>query len=242
VLTKCKAIVVKTINYSETSVVLKCYTDLFGIQSYMVNGVRSKKGSIKPSQLMPLTLLEIEAYHQQNKNLQRIKELKCVPQLHSLHFDIVKSSVGIFMAEVMHKCIQEENHADHAMFTFLHSTIQLLDLQPQSVANFPVFFLLHLSKYLGFKPKGQYTEATNGFDFREGVFEQYYSQNPYQLSPELSLIISELLHHAIEEVINIKMDQTSRSVLLNSLIEYFQTHVEGFYEVNSHKILSEVLA
>src|SRR6478735_6229471 len=111
-LVKCKAIVVKTVDYSETSVVLKCFTDTYGIQSYMVNGVRSAKGSIKPSHLMPLSLLELELYYQQNKSLHRIKELKCVPPLKTIHFDMIKSAVGMFMAEVIHKTVRDENHND----------------------------------------------------------------------------------------------------------------------------------
>jgi len=242
VLSKCKAIVIKTINYSESSVVLKCFTDLYGIQSYLINGVRSKKGVIRPSQLMPLTLLEIEAYHQQNKNLQRIKELKCTPQLNSVHFDVHKSAIGIFVAEIMYKSIKEENHADLAMFTFLHSSIQLLDLQVDKLANYPVFFLLQLSRYLGFQPKGTFDDSTNGFDFREGIFESYSSRNPFQLSPDLSQQLAYLLNSNASNFQEMTIQYEDRLQLLNCIIEYYQTHVDGFYEINSHKILAEVLS
>ena len=75
-LTKTNAIVIKTINYSENSIILKCFTDQYGLQSYLINGVKNQKGAIKPSHLLVLNLLELEVYHQLNKNLQRIKELK----------------------------------------------------------------------------------------------------------------------------------------------------------------------
>jgi DNA repair protein RecO (recombination protein O) len=241
-LIKCKAIVIHTVNYSESSVVLKCFTDLHGVQSYMVNGVRSKKGSIKPSQLMPLSLLELEVYHQPQKNLQRIKELKCSPQLKTIHFDLVKSTIGIFVAELIHKTVKEDNHTDIPLFTFLYNSIQILDLQDDKVSNFPLFFLLQLSKYLGFYPKGNYTQTTNGFDFREGVFELYNEQNTFQLSPKLSECISRLLLCDATHFQEITLTQLQRSTLLEVMIDYYKQHVSGFLELKSPKILSEILA
>lgn len=241
-LSKCQAIVINTVNYSETSVVLKCFTDLYGIQSYMVNGVRSKKGAIRPSQLMPLTLLEIEAYHQQDKNLQRIKELKCTPALRSIHFDVFKSAVAIFMAEIIYKSIKEENHVDMPLFTFLHSSIQLLDLHTEKLSNYPIYFLLQLSRYLGFQPKGKFSPTTNGFDFKEGIFEAYHSQNPYQLEPISSELLSSIIESNASNFHSTTIAPEIRPQLLNCLIEYYQTHVDGFREINSHKILTAVLA
>jgi DNA repair protein RecO (recombination protein O) len=241
-LIKCKAIVIRTIDYSETSVVLKCYTDEYGVQSYIVNGVRSKKGSIKPSHLLPLSLLELEAYHQQNKNLQRIKELKCLPQLKTVHFDMVKSAVGMFIAEVMNKTLREENHSDLPLFSYLYNTIQVLDLETERVSNFPVYFLLQLTRYLGFHPKGIYAEHTNGFDTKEGMFEAYDPRNPFQLNPELSACLSELLQCSAGEFSKISVNYEQRTLLLEHIIDYYREHVSGFTDMKSHKVLAEVLA
>lgn len=240
-LIKCKAIILKTVDYSENSVVLKCLTDTHGIQSYMVNGVRSKKGAIKPSHLLPLTLLELESYHQQNKNLQRIKELRCVPQLKSLHFDLLKSSIGIFMAEVIHKIIKDENHYDLPLFTFLYNSVQILDLQTEQTGNFPVCFLVHLTKYLGFHPKGVFGTDTNGFDTKEGIFEPYNIRNPYQLSPELSEKLSDMMRYSIADNFEVRINYQQRTQLLEHMIEYYKEHIEGVLDIKSHKILAEVL-
>jgi DNA repair protein RecO (recombination protein O) len=240
VLTKCKAIVIKSINYAESSVVLTCYTDLFGIQTYMVNGVRSKKGSIKPSHVLPLTLLEIEAYHQQNKNMQRMKELRCTPMLQSLHFDMVKSAIGMFMAEIMYKTIREENQPDPALFTFLFNAIQALDLQQQA-ANFPVFFLLHLSRYLGFLPKQNYSVQHNSFDWAAGEFKTYDPLHPGLIEPQISKLIAELLAADFNNFSEVHITNKQRSDMLNCLILFYQNHTDTLHEVKSHKVLAEVL-
>jgi len=241
-LIKCRAIVIRTVNYSENSVILKCFTSTHGIQSYMVNGVRSKKGSIKPSQLLPLTLLELESYFQSNKNLQRIKELKCTPPLLSLHFDIIKSSIGIFMAEVMNKSFHEEDQMDEPMFEFLFHTIQILDIQQSSISNFPLYFLVQLTRYLGFLPKGDFSEETNGFDIKEGCYEKYDQRNPFQMDPILTEKLSQFQHSDYEQYHQILFTNLQRTTLMNFLIEYFQQHIQGFGELKSHKILSEVLS
>jgi DNA repair protein RecO (recombination protein O) len=241
-LTKCKAIVLKTVDYSESSVVLKCYTDAFGLQSYIINGVRGKKGSIKPSHLQPLNLLEIEAYHQQNKQLQRIKELKCYPPLQHLHLDMLKTAVGLFVSEVIYKTIKEENHPDELLFQFLYSSIQVLDLHQGRVGNFPLFFLTRYCKFLGFLPKGFYSENTNGFDIREGVFEPYHSENPYQLSPEYSLVLHAFNACNANQFDELQLSHQIRISLLESLMEYYKIHIDGMFEIKSHKILAEVLA
>lgn len=241
-LVKNKAIVIKTVDYSETSVVLKCLTDNHGIQSYMINGVRSAKGNIKPSHLLPLSLLDLEVYYQQNKTLHRIKELKCTPQLKSIHFDMVKSAVGMFMAEVIHKVVRDENDKDAPLFSFLYNHIQLLDLQSDAVSNYPLYFLLQLSRYLGFFPKGIYSEDTNGFDTKEGVFERYDARNPYQLSPPQSFKISALMYAPASDFHLVQLNNEERRVLLEVMIEYYREHITDFFDLKSHKILAEVLA
>ncbi len=241
-LTKCRAIVIRTINYSENSVVLKCFTSIHGVQSYLVNGVRSKKGSIRPSQLQPLTLLELETYYQQNKNLQRIKELKCTPSLLNLHYDIIKSSIGIFMAEVINKSISEEDQLDEPLFEFLFHAIQILDIEQENTSNFPLYFLIQLTRYMGFFPKGEYTDETNGFEIREGSFERYDIRNPFQVEPFLSEKLSQLLLSDFTQYKSILLTNTQRNTLLNFMIEYYQQHIHGFGELRSNKVLSEVLS
>lgn len=239
-LSKCKAIVIKTINYSETSVVLTCYTDMYGIQTYMVNGVRSKKGAIRPSQLMPLTLIELEAYHQQNKNMQRIKELRCTPALKTLHFDMTKSAIGMFVSEIIYKIIREENQTDEALFGFLFSAIQLLDIK-QKVTNFPAYFLLQLSKYLGFWPKGTYTATTNSFDWHEGEFKAFDPLNPSHIEPAMSQIIAELLTATFDNFDEVNVVYQKRIELHEHLLQFYQNHTDTLHEVKSHKVLAEVL-
>lgn len=240
-LAKCRAIVIKTVDYSESSIILKCYTDVYGMQSYLVNGVRKNKGSIRPSQVLPLTLLELEAYHQDNKNIQRIRELKCAPVLQQVHFDMVKSAVAMFMAEVIYRAVKEENHPDHSVFDFLFHTVQILDAEDERLGNFPVYFMLQLSRFLGFYPKHGASPEHTGFNFKDGVFVPYDPVNPFMLDEHTGKVLFSLLGKNYVEQKHFPVRAEHRRHLLNALILYYNEHLNGFSNMKSHEILAEVL-
>jgi DNA repair protein RecO (recombination protein O) len=240
-LTKCRAISIRTIDYSESSIILKCYTSAYGMQSYLVNGVRKNKGQVRPSQLLPLTLLELDVYHQNNKNIQRIKELKCTPQLQQLHFDVVKSAIGMFTAEVIYRSIKEENEADHALFEFLYNSIQILDIEHDRLANFPVYFMLQLSRFLGFYPKQAVSRTHVGFNFKDGLFEPFDHRSPFMADEQTSTAMLQLLNSSYEEQKGLPIHSETRKKILNTLILYYNEHLSGFSNMKSHEILSEVL-
>ncbi len=237
---KLRAIVISTIPYSENSVVLKCYTDLYGLQSYMVNGVRSKKGAIKPSQLQVLSLLELDTFHQQNKNLQRIKELKCSPTLYQIHYDLLKSSIALFISELLNKCLREENQVDKQLFDFLFNTIQFIDLQETSLANVPCFFMAHLSKYLGFFPENFHDNERVFFSLKEGIFVKSNEFTSEVLNRQESLFLKQILSSNLSNLFEIETTRDIRKLVLDALIRYYQFHLHQFPELNSNRILSEI--
>ncbi len=241
-LEKCRGIVLHVVNYSENSVVLKCYTDKFGMQSYMVSGVKGKKSAIKPSHLMPLSLLELEVYHQQNKGLQRIKELKSWPVLHTLHFQMEKQTLAMFVSEVLSKCLREEDQRDDSLFSYLFHTIQLLDLSEGSMVNFPNTFLLHLSKYLGFFPKENYSETCSDFSLQEGIFIANAPRTADYCKGETALALANLCQMNFEESGNLPIPAPVRRDLLQKLIRYFQLHLMMFGDLKSPAVLHEVLS
>ena len=93
-----QGIVLKTFKYSETSLIVRIYTEKLGLQSYLINRVRHKKAKIKPALLQGLSVLDMVVYHRQNKNIQHIKELKLAYVFSAIPFDTVRSSIALFIA------------------------------------------------------------------------------------------------------------------------------------------------
>lgn len=218
-LSKLKGIIIGTIPYSESSLILRCYTDKLGLQSYMVSGIKGKSAIIKPAQLLPLTLVEMEVYHQQQKNLQRIKELKTTPSILQLHVNMQKAAVGMFIAELIGKCVREDSEADADLFDFIFNSVQILDLFEGSIANFPTFFMYRLCRYLGFDPILA--------DFSHEPLENHIkalASSSYQTLNELSFTTD------------------IRRQLLERLVRYYKIHYLFLGELKSPQILNEVLS
>jgi DNA repair protein RecO (recombination protein O) len=229
-----RGIVFRTIKFSESSVVTKIYTEKFGMQSYIVNSVRSSKSKTKAAMLQAMSILDLEVYHHEHRNLNRIKELASAYIYSSLLFDPLKSSLGLFMMEVLNKCLREEE-ANEKMFLFISAKLQSLDRQEKIPPDFLLNFLLELSSLLGFAPQGTYGEVNSFFDLQEGRFNRDVRLHPYFLHPPFS----EYFYFLINANSG-KIPPGSRRKVLDALLQYYQLHVPNFSVPKSLRVLDEI--
>lgn len=239
-LAKCLGIVLGSHKFGDNGVILKCYTDAFGLQSFLVRGVRGK-GAIRPSHLMPLNLLELEIFRQENKNLQNIRELKCQPVLQHLPYEMHKRTVAMFISELLLRSIREEGHPDKGLFGFLFHSIQILDLTEEPVANFPIFFLLQLTKYLGFAPKDNYDAIHSGFNLTEGVFVPDPPHDANHCWGKAAEAISLFVNSGFNQWSQFSLTGAERSELFNKILRYYQVHKILSGELKSPLVLHEIL-
>lgn len=237
---KIRGIVFKVTDYGETSVITQVYTDKFGLQSYIINGVKKPKAKIHRNMLQPLHLLDMVVYHKNNTSVQRIAELKCAPLLQSIPYNVVKSSLTLFLNEVLYKSVKQQTGDAH-LFNFIFHAIELLDNQTAGVNNFHLVFLTRLSRYLGFYPDQHKPEGADYFDMKNGVFTWYKPQSLMYLSPPHTGNFYQLLKYGFEEQEKIKLTTDDRRHMLNKLLEYYAYHIEGFGQIRSHEVLEEVL-
>lgn len=134
-----RGIVLDHVRYSETSIIVHIYTELFGRQSYMVNGVRKAKSKGKAVFLQPLTLLRLEVSHHERKGVHRIRDFRTEYPFSSLPFDQTKRSIAFFLTEVLSKVLREEE-ADPGLFEFVYGAIEVLDEGIEGLSNFHLFF------------------------------------------------------------------------------------------------------
>ena len=240
-LSKTNGIVLHHINYTESSVIAKIYTEQHGLQSYLIRGMRSSKSKTKISLLQHLSLVEVVAYHKKNSHgIKNIKEIKSNYIFQTLPYDIRKSTISLFINEIIYKSIQEEE-ANPALFNFLYHTIQILDIATENINDFHLMFMIQFTKYLGFFPQNNYSESNNIFNIQEGTFQTTRPlHNDYILSP-LSYFIHMLMNTSFENIADTKLTRTQRRELLDKLIIYFRLHLTSLTKINSHLILQEVL-
>jgi DNA repair protein RecO (recombination protein O) len=219
---KTRGIVFRFTRFGETSIIVNIFTEMFGLQSYIVNGVRSKSNRAgKIALYQPLTLLELVVYHKENAGILRIKEVKCLHPYQSIQRDIRKTTIAMFLNEVVNKAVKDQSHAEE-ICDFLIDSFIALDEIPNP-ENFHLVFLLKLSRYLGFG--AQTTDEVLGI---------------WQLSKEEELILKILLVADYRE--QVAISYTSRKNLVEALMHYYSAHIDNFGDIKSVQVLKEVLS
>jgi DNA repair protein RecO (recombination protein O) len=236
-------IVLKTIKYGETSVVVNIFTNLFGIQSYLVNGVRSSGKSGRAHFFQPTSMLEMEVYHNELKNLQRIKEFKWSYLYQNLWRDVIKNSVALYMTEMLSKGLKQPE-SNPELYSFCEDAFQQLDKASGTItANFPLYFCLNLSQFFGLKLENTYSSTRCILDLQEGTFIEHTPHHPHFLEGQNSLYISELLkaQHPLD-LDEIKLNKIIRRDLLSALQIYYSLHIQDFGALKSLPVLHELLS
>jgi len=239
-LIKTRGIIFRTTKYSETSLIADIYTEEKGLRTYIISGVRSKKAKFSASLLQLMTLVEMVAYHREDRDMSRIKELKAAKVYQSIPFNVVKGAIGMFMIELARKVIREHEE-NTPLFKFLFDSFAYLDDTVQPVANIHLSFMLQLTAFLGFMPNGQYRAESPFFDMQEGVFAAETPKHLYFLKEEMSEVFSRFLQCNRTECHEIALHRQQRKELLNELLIFYRLHVENMTTLNSHLILQEVL-
>lgn len=235
---KTKGIVLHTIKYSETSVIAKIYTEKLGLVSYIVKGVRSAKNASKAALLQPLTLLEMEVSHQENKQLQYIREFRRDYVYRSIPFDTLKSTVAIFLLELISKSIKEHEQ-NSEMFEFIYESLCVLDSSGSLNPDFHLLFLLHFTRHLGFVPHGNFSEKNAFFEMTEGMFIPKQSEINV-MSRDESRLLNELILTNPFSATTLNISRQERKQMMGNLIRYYQLHLENF-SLRSPEILEEIL-
>lgn len=241
---KTKGIVLRAIKYGETSLVLTVFTELFGLQSYIVNGVRtvSKKGSSKSVFFQPSAILDLVVYHNEFKNLQRIKEYKWAHLYQHIFSDVRKNSVALFMVELLTKCLKQPE-PNPELFYFVEDALVHLDRSGDTVAaNFPLFFALHLAVFFGFRINDEFSEEKHYLDLEEGLFTATQPRHPNYLDDKAAEITSYILKvQQPTELEELKLNQEFRRFLLSSYEAYYQLQIADFGTMKTLPVLREMM-
>lgn len=237
-LTKIQGIIIRSIKYGETSLIFDMYTQQFGLASFIVNGARKPKSKLPSSLFQLMNWLEVIAYVKDPRSLSRIKEAQIIFHYQYLPFNRRKSSVALFITEVIQKTIKE-NEANLPLFSFLHDTFSFLDLSEKPIANLHIAFLLELSSFLGFQPQGKWSDHQPYFHLVSGQFVEV-AHPMYTLDRDISQAISGYLSLTMEKVHEHIVTREMRQRVVAEIISFYHYHLDRMPEIKTHKILSEV--
>jgi DNA repair protein RecO (recombination protein O) len=220
-LAKTTGVVFRFIKYGDTSIIVNIFTSQYGLQSYIVNGARSKSGKGKIALYQPLTLLDLVVYHKETVQIMRIKEAKCIYPYQHISTDVRKTTIALFIEELINKSIREEAHASE-LCDFLIQSLVTLDKMDKP-ENFHLIFIVQLARHLGFQP-----QSAN--EVLGGRVMDYVDED------SLNLILSS------GYLSEISITNSQRRNVLDALLRFYAMHVENFGTMKSLSVLREILS
>lgn len=246
---KTKGIVLRTVKYGETSLIVSIMTELFGLQTYIVNGVRksSKKGAGKANLFQPSSILNLVVYHNEMKQMQRIKEFSWGFLYQHIQFEIRKNTVALFMVELLQKCLKQPEPNPDLYYFIEDSFMQLDECNEHIAANFPLFFALNLPGFFGVPPTpfiGDIEKIeTIFFNLEEGGFSTEQPSHVNYIEGKQAQVTAEFLmvrHPA--ELAQIKLNHEFRRSLLYAYETYYRIHFQDFGTLKTLPVLQEILS
>ena len=232
-----KAIVLSKFKYRENDLIVKCYTQNDGVVSYLLRGVlKNRKGHVKAAYFQPLSQLHLETDVKNNRSLQFIKEVRVAYVYSSLHTQVQKGAVAMFLSEVLTESLKEEEPND-TVFQFLQASLQWLDAH-EYFSNFHLLFLLKLTKHLGFYPDIEGMEC-GAFNLVSGRFEME-SNELHIISGESLAILKRLLLVKFDDLPNIKLNSEQRKGFLEMMLQYYQLQLGHFKRPKSLDVFIQV--
>ena len=231
------AIVLSKLKYGENDLIVKCYTEKHGVVSFLIRGVlRSTKTNKKAAYFQSLSQLQLVFNYNKTKNLHSIKEVKMHRLYANLHTHVLKSTVVLFLAEILNACLKEEEE-NHGLYLFLENSLLWFDTMENAV-NFHLLFLLKLTKYLGFYPDTKHN-TLSFFNLEEGCF-QMENQTKYCILGENLVLFKALLGTTFDALYLMKLNTLQRRSLLNIVLLYYELHLSGFKPPKSLPVLNQV--
>ena len=235
-----QGIVLQSIRYGDTSLIVKVYTRNMGLRSYMVKGAFNHNAKNRAALFQNLHLINyVEAGKPNRSSLGYMKDVQLATVYQSIPFVMNKSAILMYISELLTKTLTEQEQ-NEALYDFISKSLLWLDLVHQDYANFPLFFTLELTRHLGFYPKANH-EAGYCFDMMEGSFAHDLPIHPYYFEAESATTLSKLLNVGIDEACHVPLNVIQRRALLDGLIIFMRLHAPVMNDFHSHDVLKTVL-
>lgn len=238
-LEKTRGIFLHSVKYSETSLITSIYTEAFGRQSFLIKGARTKKSTVKAAIFQPLYLLDLEIYFHPGKEIHWIKNARVTNPYQTIPFDVRKSSQAIFLAEILNRCIREEE-PNPELFDFIFHALAYLDLAESGVSNFHIWFLFRLTQFLGIFPNADDAATGTFFDLQKAQFVFREPMHGQFADKRITALFSQLFSIDLNSLGKLNYTPSDRNALLEMLLNFYRVHFDHLAEIKSLEVLKEV--
>lgn len=240
-LTKTEAIVLHSLKYGESRLIVDMFTRSQGHLAFIVNIPRTSNSKVKKQFFQPLSLLDIEVDIRPKVQLQKLSDVRLLQPFSSIPFEPFKLSISLFIAEFLYYALRSEQQNEN-LFDYVVNSIQWLDGQEDRFANFHLVFLMRLSRFLGFYPNLDDYDSGDYFDLRESVFCKMPPVHRDFLEPQEAEKVQLLMRMDYPTMHLFKMSHNERNRFLDVALNYYRLHLPDFPEMKSVVVLQELFA
>ncbi|MFW5657500.1 MAG: DNA repair protein RecO [Bacteroidota bacterium] len=238
---KSAGIVLHAFDFKESSLIAHVYTREYGRLSLMANGVRKRRPAFHRSLFQPLSLVDLDFYMNEKHEIQRIKDIRFEHAFNEIPYQIEKSTIAMFLAEVLYKVIKEQEPS-HPLFSFLQHGIEILDNLEGGISNFHLLFLIQLSRYIGFFPENNFSDVNKYFNLQKGRYYPIDSNDKLSFNTEVSKKWHEASTLPLNEALGLKVNNEERTILLKGVVDYYSLHFGHLGEIKSYAVLHQVFS
>ena len=240
-ITKTRGIVLRSVRFGESSLIVDVLTKSSGRVSFMVHIPKTSKGKIKKQYFQPMTLLDFEYDFRQRSNLQRIKDVRVSLPYSSIPIDPAKSCISLFLSEFIYYATRNEQE-NPTLFTYISTSLEWLDNAYEDFANFHLVFMMRLGKFLGFHPFLEDFTPGCFFDLRNGCFTLSMPLHTDFLNAADAGHLYNLMRMNFDTMKLFKLSHDDRNRISEIVLRYYKLHLPNMPELQSFDILREVFA
>ncbi len=237
-LEKTRGIVLHTVKYGDSSLIVTLLTEMLGRQSFILNAARSSRSKNKAGLLQPLFLIDAEVYQKKGREIQRIKEFRIDPPFVSIPFDVAKTSQALLIAELLYKTVIEEG-PNPELYEFIESSLIFFDIMEKGKSDFHIWFLSRLTRYLGIVPDTSNRDQ-GWLDMKQGSMIASEPPHPAYMNPRLTGFFVELINMRLQELQEFRILGEERNGLLTKILDYYRLHFGNAISLKSSSVLREV--
>lgn len=238
-LTKTRGIILRSVKFKESSLILLVFTRELGLKSFIISGIRNQRSGTGPATLQVMNMVDLIVYDKEGSEINRIKEVRPAFRYNQLFVNIMFSSIGVFMIEIIRLCIREKEQ-NISLYEFLEHAFLLLDAQEEHASTFHLSFLLHFCTHLGFQPMDNYTTDRSYFDMIEGRFISTPPFHRDYMNPELSFVFNQLAITDLSDFRSVVVPKPLRNDLIDHILKYYKIHLGDFGTVKSLEIFKDI--
>lgn len=236
-----KAIVLRTIKYSDSTLIVDAYTEQGGRRGFLVRIPKTRKAPVKNVLFSPMAILNIEWNEHGTSKLTRIKAVQPANIYSDIPFSPAKMAITMFLAEFLSASLRAPM-PDRNIFNFIFTSLQWLDNEKGNCANFHIVFLVHLSTYLGLEPNIENCSETSYFDMENGCFTPFRPTTPHAIEPHEARHLPLIMRLKFTTASRIPFTRTQRTRILQAITEYYSIHIPDFPTLKSPEILHELFS